>query len=129
VILIRKVIGLLLLVCCAGALVAPAAARESHGIVHAQAPVAVGEHHRHSDPAPSEVSKADFDESAGQSGKKLPDQTGHSHMPSSAVDLAFPFPEQLQVGLRVRSDAPSAADTPALATLSWLPLIRPPITA
>lgn len=85
-------------------------------------PVIDGEHHHHDT---DELASDQVEETADT---KVADKTGHSHLPSPVLDLTlsaafdsravFPKGELLQ-----------ASDTPALPTLSWIPPIRPPITA
>lgn len=121
--LLRKLFGLLVLLCCAGIVVAPAAARTVHAVAHVQTPVADGEHHHHA--ASSSVISEQSSSDTGQSDTDPADPSGHSHMPAPAFDVAAPTEALQPAFVDCRRDQ-LAANTPALATLSWLPLIRPP---
>lgn len=120
--MLRQVLGFVLLLCCASALAAPSVAKSSHQVVHTAMPVIDGEHHHHED---VDLASDQADDAADP---KTADKSGHSHLPAPVLDLTLP------TGLDSRDALPigeqlKASDTPALPTLSWIPPIRPPITA
>ena len=127
--LARQIIGLFLLLCCAGAMVAPAAARDAHGLVHVEAPVNDGEYHHHGSNRSSTVVHGDAEADSDPQDDGIPDQTGHSHMSFAASDLAIKVYDPLLMRVVVQASPLVAAHTSNLETRGSLPLIRPPITA
>lgn len=125
-ILVRKFLGLVALLCCAISLAAPSAARGAHLLDHVQVPVAVSEFHTHDGHVDAE--------SAGQDAPAKPaetaqDQSGHSHMPSAVSDLSHFSEQQLGPRWLARDDGHASANLPSLTTRGWSPPVRPPRTA
>lgn len=106
---------------------APAVSRGFHSISHVAAPVAAGEHHHHGEDG-HVTFHGEHRDVAPDSDEALGGKSGHSHMASTAFDMA---PQGSSVVPRAQlKPMPKLppADTPALETLGWSPQKRPPRT-
>ena len=125
-VLVRKLFGLLALLCCAISLAAPSAARGAHLFDHVQAPVAVGEFHSHDGHGDADAAGHGAPAKLIETGQ---DKSGHTHMPGSVSDLNYSAADQLSERSLGSDDDRAAANTPSLTTLGWSPPVRPPRTA
>lgn len=128
-ILARKFLGLLALLCCAVSLAAPSSARSLHLVDHISAPVAVDNFHSHDEADGHGDAEAADHEAPAVPNDDGPKKSGHSHMPSSVSDLSQMPVEQLRQRHLVSDDSHAAADLPSLTTRAWSPPVRPPRSA
>lgn len=125
---LRTFLAMLALALAGLAISLPATARGVHGLTHAGAPVANSQHHHHDSEGGSSTHGSDADlapQSEGNSAGKF----GHSHMASTAFDVAPQAGSHFPGSLILAGPAPAMANTPALGTLGWSPQKRPPRTA
>jgi len=123
---VRKFLGLMALFCCAMGIAVPSSARSTHLLDHAKAPVAAGVLHHHEeavDEAPSDHEKP------GENGESSGGKFSHSHLSASAADLTAASPHRFDPASPACDDVHVHGDTPAPATLGWIPPVRPPRTA
>ncbi len=128
-ILARKLLGMLALLCCSISLAVPSSARSLHLVDHVSAPGVVGDFHSHDESSdPSEAGAEDQDSSSlpGEEGTK---NSGHTHMPSSVSDLSQAAEPHVKPRHLVGDDSHVAANLPSLASRGWSPPVRPPRAA